>query len=267
MITIQLLISLTSKTKLTMIKTQHLNSFRILIYVLCLLLFSALSYGQRNISGKLTDAESGDPLIGATVQVKGTTVGTVTDLNGNYTIQVDGSEDILVFSYVGYESTEVKVGDKNQVDVSLSVSTTELEDVVVIGYGTVKKSDLTGSVAVVTAEELTRTPSPNFQTALQGKAPGVIVSQTSGKPGDGPSIRIRGVGSINRDSDPIYVVDGVVYGSLQSINPQDIESMQILKDASAAAIYGADGANGVVIITTKRGQSGKPRIIFILLQY
>jgi TonB-linked SusC/RagA family outer membrane protein len=210
----------------------------------------------------VTDAVNGEPLIGATVQVKGSTTGTVTDISGNYTIVAGGPESVLIFSYVGYESKEQPVGDRTQLDVSLDVSATELEDVVVIGYGTVKKSDLTGSIAVVTADELTRTPTSNFQSAIQGRAPGVIVSQTSGKPGDGPSIKIRGIGSINRNADPIYVVDGVIYGSLNSINPQDIESMQILKDASATAIYGADGANGVVIITTKRGTSGKPKVSY-----
>jgi TonB-linked SusC/RagA family outer membrane protein len=245
-----------------MIKTKQFKLSKFLLGFVCLLLFPALAFGQRTITGKVTDATNNEPLIGSTVQVKGTTVGTVTDMEGTYRIEVSGGEDVLVFSYVGYESTEVEVGDRTEINISLDLSATELEDVVVIGYGTVKKSDLTGSVAVVTAEELTRTPASNFQTALQGKAPGVIVSQTSGKPGSGPAIRIRGIGSINRNSDPMYVVDGVVYGSLQSINPQDIESMQILKDASAAAIYGADGANGVVIITTKRGQSGKPKISY-----
>ena len=239
-----------------------LTKLKILLLVTCGIFISFSAYAQQMVSGTVTDAVTGEGLIGATVQVKGTTKGTVTDLSGNYSIEVNSQEDVLVFSYIGYETTEQMVGERTEISVSLSESATQLEDVVVIGYGTVKKSDLTGSVAVVNSEDLNRTPAANFQKALQGKAPGVLVSSTSGAPGSGASIKVRGIGSINRDANPIYVIDGIFTGSLNSINPADIESMQVLKDASAAAIYGADGANGVIIITTKRGQSGATRVSY-----
>ncbi len=219
-------------------------------------------FAQRQITGTITDATTGDPLIGATVLVKGTTIGTVSDISGNYTINVSGDDAVLIFSYIGYEDIERAVGENTVINVTLSESATQLEDVVVIGYGTVRKSDLTGSVAVVTPEELNRVPASNFQKALQGRAAGVIVTSNTGKPGSGASIKVRGIGSINRGGDPIYVIDGVIGGNLNAINPADIESLQVLKDASATAIYGSDGANGVVIITTKRGQSGRTNVVY-----
>lgn len=237
-----------------------LSRFKALVVVLLLLISSNQLFGQREVSGTVNDAASGDPLIGATVVVKGTSNGTVTDLDGNYTITVQGANAVLQFSYVSYETKEVTVGDQTVIEVALNESATELEDVVVIGYGTVKKDDLTGAVAVVSSEDLNRTPVGTFQKALQGKAPGVLVSQTSGRPGGGTTIRIRGIGSISRDNGPIYVVDGIRTGNLNQINPQDIESIQVLKDASSAAIYGNEGADGVVIISTKRGTSGKTKV-------
>lgn len=224
-----------------------------------LFLYAAQGMAQQTVTGTVTDASTGEALIGATILIKGTTRGAVTDISGNYTISASAA-DVLVYSYIGYDYIEETVGERTVINVMLKESTTILEDVVVIGYGTVKKSDLTGAVAVVTAEELNRTPAPNFQRALQGKAPGVIVSQTSGDPSGGVSIRVRGIGSISQNPNPIFVIDGVITGSLNSINPADIESLQVLKDASASAIYGADGANGVIIITTKRGKSGKPQV-------
>jgi TonB-linked SusC/RagA family outer membrane protein len=231
------------------------------LLLLCCLLFSFSAFSQRTVNGKVTDP-AGQPMIGATVAIKGTNTGVTTTANGNYSIPVRGPDDVLIISYVGYESQEIKVGTQTTIEVALVESVQVLDELVVIGYGSVKKSDLTGSVAVVTADNLTKTPTTTFDKALQGKAAGVMVTQTTGKPGEGISIRIRGIGSINRTPNPIYVVDGVVTGSLGAVNPYDIESMQILKDASAAAIYGADGANGVVIITTKRGKSGKTQVSF-----
>lgn len=216
---------------------------------------------QQTVTGTVADAADGQGVPGANVVVKGTTTGAITNLEGNYTIQVPGPDAVLVFSYIGYLTQEVEVGDRTEIDVILREDVQALDEVVVIGYGTVKKEDLTGSVAVVTAEELARTPSPDLSRAIQGRASGVMVTQ-SGSPGGGVKIRIRGIGSINQDPNPLYVVDGVVGAGINDINPNDIESFQVLKDASAAAIYGADGANGVVIITTKRGSQGKPRVSF-----
>ena len=237
-----------------------LPKLKALLLFVFIFLFGTQAFAQRQVTGTVTDASSGDPLIGATIQIKGTTRGTVTDMSGKYTIDVDGPGDVLIFSYVGYDSKEETVGDRTAIDMTLSEAATQLQDVVVIGYGTVKKNDLTGSVAVVTSEDLNRTPAATFSKALQGRASGVMVSNTSGRPGSGVSINVRGIGSISRDASPIYVIDGVITGNLNAINPSDIESLQVLKDASATAIYGADGANGVVIITTKRGQSGKTRV-------
>jgi len=239
---------------------KSLFRFTNLLFVLSLFLFSSQVFAQTSISGRVTDAATGEPLIGATVVVLGSSTGTVTDLDGQYEIRVPGTDAVLEFTYVGYETQDIEVGNQTIIDVSMIESATELEDVVVIGYGTVKKEDLTGAVSVVTSEDLNRTPASTFQKALQGRAPGVFVSQTSGRPGSGTNIYVRGIGSINRNANPIYIVDGIRTGSLNQINPADIESLQVLKDASSAAIYGNDGANGVVIITTKRGQSGAPKV-------
>ena len=198
------------------------------LLVLCCLLFSSSVFSQRMVNGKVTD-QTGQPMVGATVAIKGTNTGVTTDIEGNYTIPVRGPDDVLIVSYVGYESQEIVVGTQTIIAVKLVESVQILDELVVIGYGSVKKSDLTGSIAVVTAENLTRTPTSTFDRALQGKAAGVMVTQTTGEPGQNLAIRIRGVGSISNNPNPIYVVDGVVTGNLNSINPYDIESMQILE--------------------------------------
>lgn len=231
-------------------------------FILFLVLFSHAVMAQQVVTGNVTSAETGEPIAGSTIIIKGTTRGAITDVSGHYSIEVTGPGDVLQFSFIGYETHEEQVGDRTEINVSMEEATTELEDVVVIGYGTVKKDDLTGSVAVVSSEELNRTPTATFTSAIQGKAPGVLVTQNSGQPGSPASIRVRGVGSINRSADPIYVIDGVITSSIQGINPADIESLQVLKDASSAAIYGADGANGVIIITTKRGSIGAPSVTY-----
>jgi len=236
-------------------------TYRGWILLLCCLLFSVSAFSQRTVTGKVTD-QAGQPLVGTTVIIKGTNTGVSTNSEGDYSIPVSGPDNVLVISYVGYETQEIRVGDQTNIKIALVESSQILEELVVIGYGTVKKNDLTGSVAVVTAENLTKSPVSTFDRALQGKAAGVMVTQTTGEPGQNVAIRIRGIGSISNNPNPIYVVDGVVTGNLNSINPYDIESMQILKDASASAIYGADGANGVVIITTKRGKAGKTQVSF-----
>ena len=228
-----------------------------------LLLLLALTIGQfitaqKPVTGTVIDGGINEPLIGATVVVKGTTTGTVTDINGKFSISAKPS-DVLVISYIGLEKQELTVGDKTTLNIKLQPASTQLAEVVAIGYGVVKKSDLTGSVAVVSTKELTKNPASSAAQALQGKAAGVLVTQ-SGKPGGGATIRVRGVGSINKGADPIFILDGVQVGNINSIQPHDIESMQVLKDASATAIYGANGSNGVVIVTTKRGKSGKVQV-------
>jgi len=217
---------------------------------------------ERVITGTVTEGSEGIPVIGGTVIIKGTNTGTSTDIDGHYQITVRGSEDILVYQFIGLSTREVSVGDRTIIDVNLEIETTALDELVVVGYGTQKKSDLTGSVAVISAEELIKTNAATLDRALQGKAAGVVVTNTSGAPGAGVSIKIRGIGSINRDSEPLYVIDGVPAGSLTTLNPADIASVQILKDASATAIYGARGSNGVIIIETKRGVAGPPKVNF-----
>jgi TonB-linked SusC/RagA family outer membrane protein len=218
---------------------------------------------EGTIKGRVTAGDTDDPLPYAHVLVKGSTTGTVTDNEGNYSIKLPEPGAVLVFSFVGYISREIDVAGQTNLDVVLNPDITEMDQVVVIGYGTVKKRDLTGSVSVVSSQQMTKTNAPSLDRALQGKAAGVLVSGTSGRPGSEPTVKIRGIGSINRQSEPLYVIDGLtVTGGINHINPDDIESVNILKDASASAIYGARGANGVIIITTKRGTQGKTSISF-----
>ncbi len=215
------------------------------------------------VTGKVTSSEDNEGLPGVNVIVKGTSQGTVTDLEGNYSLEVPGEETVLVFSSVGFLKEEVIVGNQTIIDFVLSPDVTSLEEIVVIGYGTAKKSDVTGSVASVSPDELVDRPVVNIGQALQNKVSGVqVIKSGAGIPGSRPVIRIRGTNSINSNSSPLFVVDGIVgvNNALENINPQDIKSMDILKDASATAIYGTRGANGVIIITTKRGEVGKTKI-------
>ena len=204
----------------------------------------------------------GEPVIGANVLVKGTTNGVVTDLNGKFSLQVKPN-DILQISYIGYNSQEVAVKGQHTLNITLKEDVESLDEVVVVGYGTMKKKDLTGSVSSVKADELTAFTVANPVQALQGRVPGVVLSQNTGDPSGDYSIRIRGVNSIKGDNSPLYIIDGIP-ASTASINTYDIESMEILKDASATAIYGSRGANGVVMITTKKGKSGKAKSHTIL---
>ena len=218
-------------------------------------------FAQSTITGVVLDGgANNETLIGGNVMVKGKNVGTVTNIDGKYSIKASPN-DVLVFSYTGMDKQEIAVGNKTEINVTLMPNSKQLDEVVAIGYGSVKKSDLTGSVAVVSAKDMTKNPSSSAAQALQGKAPGVLVTQ-SGAPGGDATIRVRGVGSISNDPNPIYIVDGVRVGGISGIQPQDIESLQVLKDASATAIYGADGSNGVIIVTTKRGKSGKIQVNF-----
>lgn len=216
---------------------------------------------DKTVSGTVTD-EKGSPLAGVTVVVKNSTVGTVTDATGHYSLAVP-DDAVLVVSFIGFETKEVPVAGGTTINVVLTLSQSGLNEVVVVGYGTQKKSDLTGSISQIGAQKLMDKPSFNVGQALQGKISGVqVVKQGSGVPGGDPMIRIRGTNSINTSSDPLFVVDGIVGVShaLSILNPEDITSIDILKDASATAIYGARGANGVIIITTKRGVSGKTQV-------
>lgn len=215
-----------------------------------------------NITGKVTN-DKGEPLVGATVTEKGTKNTAVTKEGGNFTINTTEAKTGLIISYVGYESKELSVSNQTNVSITLVQTASNLNDVVVIGYGSRKKSDLTGAVATMSAENLKERPVVNFGEAMAGQLAGVQVQQISGAPGgEGLSVRVRGTGSITQSNSPLYVVDGYPMegGAFSLINPNDIESLQVLKDASSTAIYGSRGANGVVIITTKKGKSGAPSV-------
>ncbi|MBN8825726.1 MULTISPECIES: TonB-dependent receptor [unclassified Spirosoma] len=227
------------------------------------LLSCSVGWAQSVVTGKVTGAGDNAVLPGTTVSLKGTTTGTTTDANGTYRISVGSqSTATLVFSSVGFLSQEIAVGNQSVINVSLAVDTRQLNEVVVVGYGTVRKSDLTGSLAQVKAKELSSFPAPNVLQALSGRAPGVQVIQNTGAPGAAISVRIRGANSVQGSNEPLYVIDGfpIAGGSPSILNSNDIESMEILKDASATAIYGSRGANGVVLITTKQGKAGKVQV-------
>ncbi|WP_313777881.1 TonB-dependent receptor [Flagellimonas eckloniae] len=227
-------------------------------------LFQVLIYAQDNItvSGVVND-DQGSPLPGASVIVKGTTNGIQTDFDGNYNLGDVPSNGILVFSYIGFTAQEIPVNSQNSINVVLQEDTQSLDEVVVIGYGTQKKADLTGSIATIKSEDIVRTPSGAAMQSLQGKVAGLQVV-SSGAPGTGPTIRVRGLGSfVDGASDPLYVVDGVFFDDIDFLNPEDVESISVLKDASATAIYGVRAANGVVLIQTKSGRKNqKPQITY-----
>lgn len=229
----------------------------------CVLLLAQLLLAQNSvrIAGVVIGEEDNLPVIGANVTIKGTTQGTITDFDGNFEISIPVGE-VLAVSYIGYQTFEQKIsGANNSMRIILKSDTYVLDEFVAIGYGVMKKSDLTGAVASVKADQLQKTPAAGLDQALQGRVAGVTVNANSGQPGAAAEIRIRGIGTIN-DSRPIYVVDGIIVSDIAFLSPNDIESTEILKDASATAIYGSRGANGVILITTKRGKSGKANISF-----
>ncbi len=211
------------------------------------------------VSGIVTD-QDGESLIGVNVLIKGTATGTVTDIDGSYSLEVADENSILVFSYTGYVSQELMVGGRSSINVTMSEDVKELQEIVVIGYGTQRKKDLTGSISSVDADEYKNQPVNRLDQILQGRTAGVNVTNSSGAPGGTTSIRIRGANSINGNNDPLYVVDGFVGADFRDVNPSDIETIQVLKDASATAIYGSRGSNGVVLITTKSGVAGDPKL-------
>ncbi|MDW7694902.1 TonB-dependent receptor [Flammeovirgaceae bacterium SG7u.111] len=230
---------------------------------------------QQLITGTITSSEDNEPLPGVSVLIKGTSMGTVTDIDGKYKLNAKEGQT-LQFSYIGFKNQEVVVTNQTVIDISLTVDLEQLEEVVVIGYGTQKKADITGAIATMDAENVTERPLNKVDQVLVGQLAGVRVKQTSGLPGAGFSIQVRGTGSISANNEPLYVVDGFPlevspqsssggFGNgnpLNNLNPNDIESIQVLKDAASASIYGSRGSNGVVLITTKKGKSGKPQISF-----
>ena len=219
-----------------------------------------LSAMEHQVKGLIVD-QKGEPVIGANILVKGTTIGSTTDLDGKFAIENVPENSVLVVSYIGYLTKEIQVGNKKTFKIVLEEDQQTLNEVVVVGYGTMKKSDITGAISSVSQDKLTSQPVANVSSALQGLATGVSVTSNSGSPGSGSTIRIRGVGTVN-DAEPLYVVDGMPVTDIGYLSSSDIQSMEILKDASASAIYGSRGANGVILITTKKGTVGKPIVTF-----
>jgi TonB-linked SusC/RagA family outer membrane protein len=249
------------------------NAARWVIFSICLALWSPVLSGKSPttkpnaarlvVTGKVVDGSNGEALPGVNVLVEGTTTGTTTNAEGNYSIDVPGAEATLVFSYVGYVLQKVVVGGKSQIDIRLEADPRKLDEVIVVGYGSQKKGDITGAISSIPTKALKEIPVTNAPQMLQGRAAGVYVLTTGNKPGSGVSVQIRGRRSFSAGNDPLYVVDGIpISGGLNDINPGDIDAIDILKDASATAIYGSRGANGVIIITTKRGKSGKPVVSY-----
>lgn len=224
-----------------------------------LILTAGVQAQNQKITGKVTSVDDGEPMIGVSVLVQGTNKGGSTDIDGNYSIQVSPGETTLVFTFIGYKTQTVEIGNRTSIDIALETDATELTEVVVVGYGVQKKSDITGATATVKGTELTKQPVLTATQALQGKVAGVQII-SSGQPGSSPQIRVRGVGTVFGETRTLYVVDGVLTDDITNINTADIVDMSILKDASAAAIYGSRGANGVVIITTKKGKSGELKV-------
>mgnify|MGYP003131818546 FL=1 len=243
-------------------KNFDLKRFLLLYSLLCIV---HLNYAQevRGISGQVTDATTGEPLPGVNVMIIGTTTGTVTDLDGNFSLQV--SEGVRIrFSYIGYSTKELTTGGQNTYNIQLELDSQNLGEVLVIGYGEQSRETLTSSVSKMDQRVLENIPFANAASAMQGTVSGVRVQTTTGQPGAAPRIIVRGGTSINNPNgaEPLYIIDGVIRNNMNDINPDDIESFQVLKDAAATAIYGARGSNGVVIITTKTGKAGKTSVSY-----
>ena len=232
---------------------------KLTMFLAALLLSAVGAVAQTQVNGTVVSQDDGEPVVGATVMVVGTQVGAVTDINGKFSLTCPKGRNTLRITYVGMEPIEV--GARPNMRILLTSDKQALDEVIVVAYGTTKKSSFTGSAENISADKLELRPITNVAKGIEGQASGVQVTSSSGQPGSSPAIRIRGFGSINASSAPLYVVDGAPYdGSLSSLNPADIESMTILKDASAGALYGARGANGVVMITTKKGKEGRPQV-------
>ncbi|MEH0156016.1 TonB-dependent receptor [Limibacter armeniacum] len=239
--------------------TQQINTLYVLVLValLGILPFSkAAAQSDTVVGGKVISSDDKMPLPGVNVMVKGTNNGTITNFDGEYKLTTTQKNVTLVFSFIGYLSKEVSVNGASNIDVTLEPDVEQLEEVVVVGYGVQKKSVVTGAISSVKADEIAKTPVPSVEQALQGRTAGVMVSNDTGQPGAGITVRIRGVGT-NGVASPLYIVDGVQVENLSFLNPGDIASMEVLKDAASSAIYGSRGANGVVLVTTKKGKSGK----------
>lgn len=226
-----------------------------MVSLLCLL-WGGSAYAQTTASGVVVSSESNEPLVGATVRVVGTKTGAITDTDGKYSVTLPAGATRLEISYISMVSKTIKAG--RNVRTALDPDESGLQDVVVVAYGTQKKTSLTGAIESVKSEDIDLRPTSSVASALEGKVSGVQVNSTYGAPGSDPSIRIRGIGTVNGSTAPLYILDGVPYGgNVSDLNPADIESISVLKDAASAALYGNRASNGVIMITTKKGKSGK----------
>ncbi len=240
-----------------------ISAIKVFLLVIFLITWTSAHTQSRNVSGTVTDSETKETLPGATIQIKGTTSGTTSDINGKYTVQVSGSSAVFRVSFIGYEDKEIVVENQTVINIQLVTKKTMLEQVVVVGYGTQKRSDVTGATVNLKGAELSKQPVLTATQAMQGKVSGVQII-SSGSPGSAPQLRIRGTSTLLGGTHVLYVVDGVLTDDITNVNTADIVDMNILKDASSSAIYGSRGANGVVIITTKKGSStsGKLNITY-----
>lgn len=221
------------------------------------------SIQQQKITGTVTDATNSEPIIGANIIIEGTTIGTVSDADGKFTIEIPGQDVVLIISFMGFNTERVTYTGHAKVEIKLVPDITKLEEVVVVGYGTQKRKDMTGAISNIKAENLKELPLVQFTQKLQGKVAGLQIIQSNGRPGEGVSFRIRGSGSLSSSNVPLIVVDGFpIVGEISNINPDEIESFSVLKDASATALYGSRAANGVILVTTKRGKQGKTKVEF-----
>ncbi|MDR1602990.1 MAG: TonB-dependent receptor plug domain-containing protein, partial [Tannerella sp.] len=236
------------------------DTWRKTLCLLCILGCSFALHAQQKVNGTVVD-DNGEAIIGANIVEAGTSNGTISDMNGAFTLTVAGPNVTLNVSYIGYQTVAFPLGGKGDVTIVLKEDLQNLDEIVVVGYGTARKRDLTGSVASVKNEKLKETASFSTIQALQGQAAGISVMRTNSTPGGSTSIRIRGNRSLKATNDPLYVVDGIpIVVGLDELSGSDIESIDILKDASATAIYGSRGANGVILITTKKGKAGRTQI-------
>ncbi len=229
--------------------------------LLCCLFALPVMAQNKVVTGKVTDSKDGSPLIGASVAAKGSNIGAITDVNGSFRVSVPVSETTLVVTYIGYIRKEVTI-TASPISIALEPANSSLNEVLVVGYGTVRKKDATGAVVKVTSENFVQGVTTNPLQQMQGKVPGVVITTVSGDPNDAPTVRIRGTASLSGGNDPLYVIDGVAGADIRGVSPNDIESFDVLKDASAAAIYGSRAAGGVVLVTTKTGKAGKQVVTF-----
>ncbi len=246
--------SLNSKIKKS--KKMHTSTLKILSVIMCSFLSVYLNGQELEVSGIITDGISGESIPGATILIKGTSEGTISDFDGTYFLTVNSLSDTIEISFIGCKTKEVAINGRQVINEQIFVDSYQIDEIIVVGYGRQKKKVVTGAVARVSNEDINSTPSLRIEQALQGRTPGVQVTNQSGQPGDEPTVRVRGIGTTG-NAKPLYIVDGLAVGGIDYLNPGDIETIDILKDAASAAIYGARAANGVVLVTTKSGSKGK----------